>query len=415
MSNGHQSHTSLTNQSFFAAIMRRRAWPVVLFAILSFGFMAGPALGTANYVYHEQDGTSDNPAGHDYDGATDGASYLGRTTVYAGEYLGVRVKVQYQGYVDTTKLWYTTDGSTPTVAGGTEVSLNWEADGTGDPVPQVWGKTDAIPPQTVGTVINYIIASYHSGGGDWIYANGGDDTLHNEDTEATVFSTTVVEPTVPYSEDFSYDDGVDLDGVKGWGVETTTGSVIATNATAQLIDATLTNAFSDAQTSVTIAFALQPQFSDDAPTIPDDATYAFYVKTNGLITAYHGTTPSNLTHTALSESSFTNIEIDVDYVWSEWSLRVGATEVATDFPFYSSSNSAFKELVFIESSTNASYIDTVDVQVGPTPPTTTTAAATTTTAAATTTTTPATTTTVAATTTTAAATTTTAAATTTTV
>jgi len=154
-------------------------------------------------------------------------------------------------------------------------------------------------------------------------------------------------------------DGTDLAGNNDWG-KVGSGTAIATNNTAQLINITLTNAFDDAAESVTINFAIQPQFSIDEPTIPDDVTYAFYVKTNGLITAYNGTTASNLSHTALSTDSLTDIQIGIDYYNEKWSLRVGGTDVATAFDFYSISNSAFKELIFIETSTDASYIDTVN-------------------------------------------------------
>ncbi|MDP7024371.1 MAG: hypothetical protein QGH42_09055 [Kiritimatiellia bacterium] len=223
----------------------------------------------------------------------------------------------------------------------------------------------------------------------------------------------VTASTVPeFSDTFTYDNGTDLSTTNDWGVSGS-GTAIATNNTAQLIDITLTNAFSDSETAVSITFELQPQFSDSAPTIPDDATYAFYVGTNGIITAYDGTTPSNLTHTPLSNTSFTNIQVDLDYSATNWSLTVGSSEIATDFDFYSTSNSVFTQLAFTEGSTNASYIDTVDVQLAATP-TTTTVAPTTTTAAPTTTTAAPTTTTAAPTTTTAAPTTTTVAATTTT-
>ena len=169
--------------------------------------------------------------------------------------------------------------------------------------------------------------------------------------------------TVPFDDSFDYPNGTDLDGTNGWGT-VGSGSAIVTNSRARLSDVTLSNAFSAVGNAVEITFDVQPQFSEDAPNgvIPDDATYAFYVKTNGLITAYNGATASNLTHAPLTETNATPIRVRVDYPAEKWSLRVGGAQVATDFAFYGTAAAAFTELAFVEGSTNAySYIDGVSV------------------------------------------------------
>ena len=163
-------------------------WAIALFLSMTWN----SAFAAANYVFHNPGFSSDNPAGHVYDNASNGSSLLGTTTVYAGDYLALRLKVEYNGWIDTAKLRYTVDGSNPSFGGSTtEVNLNWIANGGGDPQPQVWGKTDAVPPQTAGTTIRYVLYSYHSGGGVWIYANGGNDGNHDDVSEATIFSKTV--------------------------------------------------------------------------------------------------------------------------------------------------------------------------------------------------------------------------------
>ena len=169
--------------------------------------------------------------------------------------------------------------------------------------------------------------------------------------------------TVPFNDSFDYPNGTDLDGTNGWGTAGG-GSAIVTNSRAQLSDVTLANAFSAAQNAVEITFDVQPQFSEDTPNgvIPGDATYAFYVKTNGLITAYNGSTASNLTHTPLSETNATQVRVRVDYPAQTWSLWVGGVQAAADFGFYGTAAAAFTEIAFVEGSTNAySYIDTVSV------------------------------------------------------
>ena len=210
---------------------------------------------------------------------------------------------------------------------------------------------------------------------------------------------------VPFPDNFdSYPDGTVLDGTNGWG-QSGSGQAIATNGEARLQDVTLTNSFTDGRTSVSISFDMKPRFSETAPPIPGDSTFVFYVRTNGYITAYDGLTASNLSHaTPLSESSFTNIQVDVNYSAQKWSLLLGGVEIATDFGFYSNSVDSFTQISFTEGSTNNySFLDNVDIQLGPTTTTTTAAPTTTTTAGPTTTTTtaaPTTTTTVAPTTTT---------------
>lgn len=171
--------------------------------------------------------------------------------------------------------------------------------------------------------------------------------------------------TVPFSDMFDdYPEGISLDGTNGWGV-TGSGSAIATNDRARLGDVTVSNVFTGEEEAVTITFDVQPRFNEGNPSslIPADSTYAFYVGTNGLITAFDGETASNLTHDLLSESTATQITVRVDYPAEKWSLWVGSTKVATDFAFYGAAASNFTEAGFIEGSTNAySYIDNVEIQ-----------------------------------------------------
>jgi hypothetical protein len=151
-------------------------------------FIPSLLFAVANYVYHNPTETSDNPSGYEYrDGVVNG-----NNVIYDNEAASIAVKVEYNGWIDNVKIAFTTNGVDPTTSDNTTV-LDWWGNGTynGTGEPQVWGKNSVIPQQSVGTTVKYILWAYHSGGGDVIFANGGDDTFHNEESEATVFSYTV--------------------------------------------------------------------------------------------------------------------------------------------------------------------------------------------------------------------------------
>jgi glycosidase/fibronectin type 3 domain-containing protein len=163
---------------------------------LAFGlllFMHSPAQAAANYVYHNPFGTSDIPAGFNY---RRGAVH-DTHSIYDDEACSIAVKVEYRDWVNTAKIAYTTDGNDP----GWDSNLTdldfwgngWDVDPPNDKVPQVWGKGGVIPAQPAGTVVKYILYSYHSGGGNWVYANGGDDGFHDSAEEADKFSYTVLD------------------------------------------------------------------------------------------------------------------------------------------------------------------------------------------------------------------------------
>ena len=170
--------------------------------------------------------------------------------------------------------------------------------------------------------------------------------------------------TVPFTENFNYADGVNIDGSNDWSVAGG-GEAIVTNSSLSLTDISVSNSFTDAEESVSITFELQPRFSASSPTVPADAVFAFYVWTNGTITAYDGTSESNLSQTALSESTTNTIRVDIDYQATNWSLTVDGDMVATNFDFYAETSTSFSEVGFVEASTSTSYIDSVEIETPP--------------------------------------------------
>jgi hypothetical protein len=142
-----------------------------------------PALAgaTANYVYHEQ--TTNVPGGTCPAYLTDPAP--GPTDAY-----GLAFKIEYQFYTDNADVYYTTDGSTPAgafgVPSGTTQELNASyactfASGSNT----VDVATASIPSQPAGTVVNYVVSGWHTGGGPEVFGNSGSC---NASTCATVFS-----------------------------------------------------------------------------------------------------------------------------------------------------------------------------------------------------------------------------------
>ena len=90
----------------------------------------------------------------------------------------LRWKVEYQNFTTQLRVYYTTDGSTPSgsfgVGSGTTSVLvgNYQCTFTFGGVVDVCNAT--IPAQPAGTVVRYIISAWHSGGGAEIFANSGE-------------------------------------------------------------------------------------------------------------------------------------------------------------------------------------------------------------------------------------------------
>ena len=152
---------------------------------------AREAKADPNYVYHETGGTSDHPAGYRYVEAYSGASSpsaLGTSTVYAGDKVVLRVKVEYDGWIQGANFRYRT-GSAPTTSDGTDVACDWEAK-DGDGGAAIW-KTSCLGPWTANTKVYYVTWTW--GWSDPLrYANG-----KNDFSGSTKFNFTVQPLNVP--------------------------------------------------------------------------------------------------------------------------------------------------------------------------------------------------------------------------
>ena len=141
----------------------------------------------ANYVYHEQS-TNNSGCG--------GNKFVSNLNPTSNEAVTIAFIVDFQFFTNQIRVYYTTDGSTPsgafgTPSGGTQVivaTYNCLTPSNGDVA------LATIPGQASGTTVKYIVSAWHSGGGNEIFANGpgspcsGCGTLTNNSSLATVYT-----------------------------------------------------------------------------------------------------------------------------------------------------------------------------------------------------------------------------------
>lgn len=239
--------------------------PTLLSLILGLALSSTSVFAEANYVYHER--TANDPGC--------GGQYVTRLNPTSAETYPLRFKVEYQFWTDTARVYYTTDGSTPSGAFGVPSGTTVVVPATyvctfGGPVVDVLEAT--IPAQPAGTVVKYIVSAWHSSGGDEIFANGpgapcGCGTPTSNSSLATVFQYTVGSTTNLYW---------DINGpIAGAGGATPTGTWdgTATNWSITVDGTSATGAWVSGRTAV---------FSAGT-----DATGAFTVTVSGTQTASH--------------------------------------------------------------------------------------------------------------------------------
>src|SRR5688572_16452580 len=186
-----------------------------VFVAMAAATLAPNLFGVANYVYHERTG-NDPGCGGQY------VSVLNPSSAQAHP---LRFKVEYQFFTDTTKVYYTTDGSSPSGSKGVASGTTQIADGSfvctfGSPVVDVW--TASIPAQPAGTVVKYIVGAWHSGGGDEIFANSGTCEgcgNFNNSSLATVFQYTVGSITDLYWDSNGSTAGAGATPTGTWGTD----------------------------------------------------------------------------------------------------------------------------------------------------------------------------------------------------
>ncbi|HEX6185241.1 MAG TPA: lamin tail domain-containing protein [Pyrinomonadaceae bacterium] len=174
---------------------------------------ATTASATANFVYHEQtanfvatptcpSGGTDTSCGR-YVENTDRSGSLG-FQIYSPETYTLHFKVEFQFFTNQARVYYTTDGSTPSGSFGTPFGTTQVATASytctysdqtqGCQIVDVL--TGALPPQAAGTTVKYIVGAWHSGGGPEVFANSGTCTGCFSCTDSTTGCATVFEYNV---------------------------------------------------------------------------------------------------------------------------------------------------------------------------------------------------------------------------
>lgn len=196
---------------------RARLATTLLFAFcaLALALTANVGHATANYVYHER--TTADPGC--------GGQYVTNLNPSSAQAYPLRWKIEYQFYTDNTRVYYTTDGSTPSGAFGAASGTTTVISGAftctfGSPnVVDVASAT--IPAQPAGTVVKYIVSAWHSGGGPEIFANSGEfSSPFTTSAQATVFQYTVGSTTDLYWDSNGSTTGAGATPTGTWGTST---------------------------------------------------------------------------------------------------------------------------------------------------------------------------------------------------
>lgn len=161
---------------------------------------------TANYVYYEKtENFVNGSSGTKYFVTSGGHG----TTPWSTDTVSVNFKVEYQFYTNQVRLYYTTDGSTPSgsfgAGSGTTTVLTCSYSSTfGSPLVDVV-TCPSIPAQAKGTTVKYIVSAWHDGGGAEYFANNGEcgGCGSSGSGAATVFSYTTLGPNSVSLSSFS--------------------------------------------------------------------------------------------------------------------------------------------------------------------------------------------------------------------
>ena len=156
-----------TKKSWSTKNLQRVFGPWLLGSAMAL-LVSNQAWATANYVYHGP--------GVSGPGCASGG-YRQPESPGDGEGVTLYIKVEYAGYTNQARVYYSTQGSTPHGSFGTAGQGSQVAVATLACSPNDNGDVDVysvtLPAQSPGTLLSYVISAWHDGGGDEIFANSG--------------------------------------------------------------------------------------------------------------------------------------------------------------------------------------------------------------------------------------------------
>ncbi len=145
---------------------------------------------------------------------------------------------------------------------------------------------------------------------------------------------------LPFAETF---DGLAADaihGQNGWSASGSTARVQSSMAyqgqALEITDASVAHDLTGTTNAVWLSFRARcTALPEQAPAVPSpDASVAFFVNTNGLLTVYSNTTPVELSE-EMPLDTWTRFDIYCDYDALTWNLSVNKTNVIAGVPLYS--------------------------------------------------------------------------------
>jgi len=189
---------------------------------------------------------------------------------------------------------------------------------------------------------------------------------------ALLAATAALGATLPFIETFETNPPTmahvegPVHGQNGW-VDTSSNAVVQTrnawefDQASKIIDAELSQSFTDVQTNVWSVFAWIPSAGGiDAEQLPADATVVVWVNTNGTLSAYSNQTPVE-TAVSVSTSNWSRVQVHSDYATEMWSLWLDGTQVINQFGFYTNTLTQLSELRFTADEQSSLYLDDVRV------------------------------------------------------
>jgi len=133
-----------------------------------------------------------------------------------------------------------------------------------------------------------------------------------------------------------------LDGQNGWQAVNAVVQDTDAHGGAQACSLTsrtarISHKFVGGETNVWTELWIKPVFATNHTVMADPpagSSFAFYVYTNGLVTAFDGTNRTQLVHDALTEGEWERFAVHGDYVAKQWDLHLNGERIAADLGFY---------------------------------------------------------------------------------
>ena len=110
--------------------------------------------------------------------------------------------------------------------------------------------------------------------------------------------------------------------------------------------ARISHSFVGGETNVWTELWIKPVFATNHTVMADPpagSSFAFYVYTNGLVTAFDGTNRTQLAHDVLTEGEWGRFTVHGDYVAKQWDLHLNGDPIGAGLGFFDNSAASYSE------------------------------------------------------------------------